>query len=151
MEKFEYYFLRPYQPVNTGDHFHSRYRVTHELGYGSYSTIWLAHYEPAKSHVALTVYTALMNPLIPAQWRPVSVAQLAIVVEHIHTQGSVHGDLHLGNNLLKMPSDFNRLSTGKLYEDYGALELEPVVHFDSEPLPPGPIPRHRTAMARRSK
>jgi serine/threonine-protein kinase SRPK3 len=71
-------------------------------------------------------------------------AQLAIAVEYIHSQGVVHGDLHLGNILLKMPLNFDQLSVEKLYEEYGAPELDPVVHLDGKPLPPG-VPSHGIA------
>ncbi|KAM5474578.1 hypothetical protein MauCBS54593_002154 [Microsporum audouinii] len=71
-------------------------------------------------------------------------AQLVIAVEYIHARGYVHGDLHLGNVLLKMPSEFHQLPPEKLYERYGAPELDPVVRFDGEPLPPG-VPSHGVA------
>ena len=31
-----------YHPVHLGDLYHQRYRVIHKLGFGSYSTVWLA-------------------------------------------------------------------------------------------------------------
>ncbi|KAM5493188.1 hypothetical protein McaMca56_006828 [Microsporum canis] len=76
----------------------------------------------------------------------VLAAQLVIAVEYIHARGYVHGDLHLGNVLLKMPSEFHQLPPPpeKLYERYGAPELDPVVRFDGEPLPPG-VPSHGVA------
>ena len=66
----------------------------------------------------------------------VLAAQLAIAVEYIHARGYVHGDLHLGNILLKIPPEFDQLSIKKLYEKYGAPELDPVIHLDGKPLPP---------------
>ncbi|KAJ9192489.1 hypothetical protein DTO164E3_8318 [Paecilomyces variotii] len=68
-------------------------------------------------------------------------AQLTIAVEYIHARGVAHGDLHLGNILLQLPSDFNELSIERLYEKYGAPEMEPVTHLDGKPLPPG-VPSH---------
>ena len=68
-------------------------------------------------------------------------AQLVIAVEYIHSQGVVHGDLHLGNILLKMPPKLDQLSTDELYEKYGAPELEPVVRLDGKVLPSG-VPSH---------
>ena len=71
-------------------------------------------------------------------------AQLVLVVDYVHAQGIVHGDLHLGNVLLKVPPNFDQLSLDQLYEKYGAPELEPVVRLDGHPLPPG-VPSHGIA------
>ncbi|PYI11614.1 kinase-like protein [Aspergillus sclerotiicarbonarius CBS 121057] len=68
-------------------------------------------------------------------------AQLAIAVEYIHSRGVVHGDLHLGNILLKMPPKLDQLSIEELYEEYGTPDLEPVVPLDGEELPSG-VPSH---------
>ena len=68
-------------------------------------------------------------------------AQLVLVVDYVHAQGIVHGDLHLGNVLLKVPPNLDELSLDQLYEKYGAPELEPVVRLDGHPLPPG-VPSH---------
>lgn len=67
--------------------------------------------------------------------------QLVLVVNYIHAKGIVHRDLHLGNILLKVPSTFDQITVEQLYEKYGAPELDPVVHLDSNPLPPG-VPSH---------
>ncbi|KAJ6145280.1 kinase-like protein [Penicillium chermesinum] len=64
-------------------------------------------------------------------------AQLVLVVDYVHAQGIVHGDLHLGNILLKVPPNFDQLSLEQLYEKYGAPELDPVVRLDGNPLPSG--------------
>ncbi|GFF50223.1 serine/threonine-protein kinase SRPK [Aspergillus udagawae] len=71
-------------------------------------------------------------------------AQLVLVVDYVHTQGIVHGDLHLGNILLKVPHNFDQLSVEQLYEKYGEPEVDPVVHLDGNPLPPG-VPSHGIA------
>ncbi|CAI7649154.1 unnamed protein product [Penicillium bialowiezense] len=68
-------------------------------------------------------------------------AQLVLVVDYIHAQGIVHGDLHLGNILLKVSPNFDQLPLDKFYETYGEPELDPVVRFDGNPLPPG-VPSH---------
>ena len=53
-------------------------------------------------------------------------AQLVMVVQYLHAQGFVHGDLHRGNNLLQPSHEFNQLSIEALYEEYGKPVLEPV-------------------------
>ncbi|KAJ5850004.1 hypothetical protein N7455_009860 [Penicillium solitum] len=71
-------------------------------------------------------------------------AQLVLAVDYVHAKGIVHGDIHLGNILLKVPPNFDLLSLDKLYEKYGAPELEPVVCLDGNPdskLPPR-VPSH---------
>lgn len=68
-------------------------------------------------------------------------AQLAIAVDYVHSQGVVHGELHLGNVLLEMPSNFDQLLVEEINEKYGETELEPGVHLDGKPLPPG-VPSH---------
>jgi len=68
-------------------------------------------------------------------------AQLVLAVDYAHSQGIVHGDRHLGNVLLKASSSLDLLSPEKLYEKYGTPEKEPIVRFDSTPLPPG-VPTH---------
>jgi serine/threonine-protein kinase SRPK3 len=38
-----------------GDLLHNRYRIVDKLGYGGYSTIWLAHNEKVKRYVAFKI------------------------------------------------------------------------------------------------
>ncbi|KAM4064708.1 hypothetical protein HRG_004931 [Hirsutella rhossiliensis] len=52
--------------------------------------------------------------------------QLAIAVSLVHATGYAHGDLHLGNILLQLPSSLNAFSIEQLYERYGKPEQEPV-------------------------
>ncbi|RXG42305.1 hypothetical protein VDGE_30681 [Verticillium dahliae] len=44
---------------------------------------------------------------------------LALAVSAVHSQGYVHGDLHLGNILLQLPSSLNTLSVELLYAQLG--------------------------------
>lgn len=204
VERLENYRTGGYHPVEIGDNFCGRYRVVHKLGYGSYSTTWLARDEQLKKYVAVKVCTADSDPheintlsaltrsqsssarsvgetmipsvldtfnvqgpngshscyvTVPARtslsgakdgsWKRLFqldvaralAAQLTIAVEYIHARGVAHGDLHLGNILLQLPSDFDQLSIERLYEKYGAPEMEPVTHLDGKPLPPG-VPSH---------
>lgn len=64
-------------------------------------------------------------------------------MDYVYAQGIIHGDLHLGNILLKVPPNFDQLSLKQLYEKYGAPELDPVICLDGNPLPPG-VPTHGT-------
>ncbi|KAL9100955.1 MAG: hypothetical protein Q9163_003740 [Psora crenata] len=64
-------------------------------------------------------------------------AQLALAVAFMHNRGYVHGDLHLGNVLLRLPSSISQLSDEQLYEHYGQPELEPVARFDGKELAKG--------------
>ncbi|KAL4885693.1 kinase-like domain-containing protein [Aspergillus karnatakaensis] len=195
VERLENYQKGGYHPIKIGDHFQGRYQVVHKLGYGSYSTTWLARDEQSHKYVAVKVCTAnsnlkevdiisalesprfsIHNPakeMVPSVLDTFTVhgpngshacyvttsaraslsqvkdgswirlfqldfarslaAQLVVVVNYVHAQGIVHGDLHLGNILLK-----------QIYAKYGAPELGPVVLFDGKPLPPG-VPSHGIA------
>ncbi|KAL4995612.1 kinase-like domain-containing protein [Aspergillus recurvatus] len=62
VEKLERYRTRGYHPVMIGDRFQNRYHIVHKLGYGSYSTIWLARDEKVNQFVAVKVCTADANP-----------------------------------------------------------------------------------------
>lgn len=207
IERLENYRQGGYHPVQIGDHFHSRYRVIHKLGYGSYSTTWLARDEQLDKYVAVKVCTAnsnlkevdilctlgrslsspvhnLAKSMVPSILDRFTIhgpngshacyvtaparaslsqvkdgswirlfqlnvarslaAQLVLAVDYVHAQGIVHGDLHLGNILLKVPPTFDQITLEQLYEKYGAPELDPVVHLNGNPLPPG-VPSHGVA------
>jgi len=58
VERLAYYRPGGYHPVTIGDRLGNRYRVIHKLGFGSYSTTWLARDEERKSLVAIKVGTA---------------------------------------------------------------------------------------------
>ncbi|KAK2035577.1 kinase domain-containing protein [Colletotrichum zoysiae] len=67
-------------------------------------------------------------------------AQLAIAVAYVHQLGYVHGDVHMGNILLQLPSP-DHLSVEQLYKEFDPPEPEPVVRVDGQPLSPG-VPSH---------
>ncbi|EFR04265.1 CMGC/SRPK protein kinase [Nannizzia gypsea CBS 118893] len=71
------------------------------------------------------------------------VAQLVLAVAYTHNQGFVHGSIHLGNALLRLPSSLNQLSVEQLYEKFGTPYVEPIVRHDKDPLPAG-VPPHAT-------
>ncbi|KAI1024300.1 hypothetical protein LB504_005524 [Fusarium proliferatum] len=67
--------------------------------------------------------------------------QMVYAVAYIHSQGLVHGDLHLGNFLLRLPSTIDHLSDKQIYEKFSPPRPEPVVREDGQPLPSG-VPDH---------
>lgn len=59
VENVEAYCSEGYHPIQLGDEFsQGRYRVVHKLGYGSFSTVWLARDSAAKRYVSLKVVAA---------------------------------------------------------------------------------------------
>ncbi|RCI07397.1 hypothetical protein L249_1365 [Ophiocordyceps polyrhachis-furcata BCC 54312] len=185
-----------FHPVHINDRLHQRYRIVHKLGYGGFSTVWLAVDEKTAKYVAIKVgaayaddkesdilsrisqsstsscstgqdkpsllpvvldrfqvcgpngtHTCLVTLPARASLRDVKdppgpclfqldvarslAGQLAIAVSLVHAAGYAHGDLHLGNLLLQMPSSLNALSIEQLYERYGQPRREPIVRLDS--------------------
>ncbi|KAK2737609.1 hypothetical protein FQN55_000965 [Onygenales sp. PD_40] len=58
IEKPERYRPGGYHPVAIGDHLSDRYHVVHKLGFGTYSTIWLARDKATKKYVAVKIAVA---------------------------------------------------------------------------------------------
>ncbi|KAK0614608.1 kinase-like domain-containing protein [Immersiella caudata] len=58
VEVLEDYRPGGYHPVQIDDRLHSRYRIIHKLGHGTYSTAWLALDEQTSEYVAVKVGTA---------------------------------------------------------------------------------------------
>jgi serine/threonine protein kinase len=58
VERLEYYRPGGYHPIQIGNYLHERYRIVHKLGYGSFSTVWLARDEQASKYVAVKLCTA---------------------------------------------------------------------------------------------
>ena len=54
-----------YHPVMIDDLLHGRYRIVDKLGFGGYSTIWLAHDDRAKRYVTLKV--EISSPSTPGR------------------------------------------------------------------------------------
>ncbi|KAH7236748.1 kinase-like domain-containing protein [Fusarium redolens] len=68
-------------------------------------------------------------------------AQMVMAVAYIHSHGLVHGDLHLGNFLLRLPFTLYDLSEKQICEKLGSPEAKPVLRQDEKPLSPG-VPKH---------
>ncbi|KAI0412431.1 kinase-like domain-containing protein [Xylaria grammica] len=70
-------------------------------------------------------------------------AQLTMAVSLIHSQGYAHGDLHLGNVLLHLPSSIANLSVDQLYANFGAPKPERILREDRKPIfPTSGVPSH---------
>jgi hypothetical protein len=52
------YYDGTYYPICIGDVLHNRYRIIHKLGWGGFSTVWLARDEETNSDVALKILVA---------------------------------------------------------------------------------------------
>ncbi|KND88535.1 hypothetical protein TOPH_06868 [Tolypocladium ophioglossoides CBS 100239] len=68
-------------------------------------------------------------------------AQLVLAVSYVHSHGFVHGDLHLGNVLLRLPPAVACMSDEQICREYGEPRLEPVLRYDGERVPPD-VPSH---------
>jgi serine/threonine-protein kinase SRPK3 len=59
IENIESYQLGGYHPVHIGDKYHNeQYEIVHKLGFGSYSTVWLARDQSKHEYVALKILVA---------------------------------------------------------------------------------------------
>lgn len=58
VEDVESYVMGGFHPVHLGDVFNDRYRILHKLGYGGFSTVWLASDEKEDRRVAMKVIRA---------------------------------------------------------------------------------------------
>ncbi|KAK2765450.1 hypothetical protein FQN54_008303 [Arachnomyces sp. PD_36] len=193
VEKLERYQPGGYHPIHIGDELADRYRVVHKLGYGTYSTIWLARDRHREVYVAIKINTAnapscetgilhaladsrsdhpgramipsildqfeLQGPngchrcyvtsparssvtaakscyLFTIETARALVSQLILAVAYTHARGFAHGDIHLGNALLRLPASFDQISTEEIYKEFGGPRTEMLVRLDGKPLPP---------------
>lgn len=58
VERLEDYRPGGFHPIQIGDTLRERYHIAHKLGYGSFSTIWLARDKQLENYVAIKVGTA---------------------------------------------------------------------------------------------
>lgn len=63
VERLELYEPGGYHPVMIDDLLHNRYRIVDKLGFGGYSTIWLARDDIDKSYVAVKI--GISSPSLP--------------------------------------------------------------------------------------
>ncbi|OAA68577.1 Protein kinase-like domain protein [Niveomyces insectorum RCEF 264] len=207
VEQLQEYRPGGYHPVLVGNLFNDRYRIIDKLGYGTFSTTWLARDERRRTYVAVKIgmastgaqeadvltqlsrrgnqaqpsaqqigHTSALIPSVldrfivdgPNGRHPCLVtalarcsladakeasgsrlfqldvarslaAQMALALAYVHSQGYIHGDLHLGNALLRLPKDIDA-SEEQFYEQFGRPQPESVRRMDRQPLPPGVPP-----------
>ncbi|CAG8114264.1 unnamed protein product [Penicillium salamii] len=61
---------------------------------------------------------------------------LTLAIAYTHLQGYAHGDVHLGNILVKLPSSLDQLSIEQFYETYDEPETWEITRRDGKPLSP---------------
>ncbi|RDH30138.1 hypothetical protein BDQ94DRAFT_161455 [Aspergillus welwitschiae] len=69
---------------------------------------------PAKSSVSAALFYCYSH----IETAHVSAAKLALAVAYVHAQGYVHGDIHLRNILIPLPTNSNKLSIEDFYEQF---------------------------------
>ncbi|TKA65067.1 hypothetical protein B0A49_10666 [Cryomyces minteri] len=150
------YRYRPggYHPVHLGDFLsNGRYEVVHKLGFGGYSTVWLAGDHLLKHYVAVKIVVSevgvktrelhVLRVLSTAkdQYGSRNVIRLLDDFQHIGPN-----DIHPGN-ILFMLSDVSVLSKERLFGHIGAPHIANVSRIDGKPLGPG-LPRYQVSSAR---
>ncbi|KAL3489047.1 hypothetical protein BJX62DRAFT_226913 [Aspergillus germanicus] len=143
-----------YHPIMIGDKLNNdRYHIVDKLGYGGYSTVWLAHDTQLNKYVALKVHVASHPPTDTKILKALSDPSLSQrpgynLIPTILDEFEVHGPngthtchattlaayLHLSNVLLKFSSNIDALSIDQLYEKYGKPETIPITRSDGGPL-----------------
>ncbi|KAK8103457.1 kinase-like protein [Apiospora kogelbergensis] len=83
---------------------------------------------------------ASVSRLFPIEVARLLAARLALAVSLIHSRGFVHGDIHLRNILVKLPSSIDELPIADFREKFGEAETVPVFRADGEPLSPNAPP-----------
>ncbi|KAL2756966.1 hypothetical protein ACRALDRAFT_1075710 [Sodiomyces alcalophilus JCM 7366] len=206
LESLEDYRPGGYHPVVIGDILGDRYRIINKLGFGSYSTIWLARDDQRGVYASVKISTAdsvaseaailqdisnsssgcndhpreipiptlrhqfsidgpngthqayAMTParcsisdacsstLFPLETARAVAAQLASAVHLVHSRGYVHGDIHLGNVLIRLPSSFDDYTPEEISRQFGPPQTAPVVRLDGQPLSPSVPPYGVTPM-----
>lgn len=80
VEDLEEYRAGGYCPVQLDNVYQDRYRVIHKLGFGTYSTVWLARDEVAERYVSLKILTA----------RASAQSKEAGILHHLHRGSQDH-------------------------------------------------------------
>ncbi|KAJ5966440.1 hypothetical protein N7481_013154 [Penicillium waksmanii] len=156
VENLEGYVPGGYHPALIGDTFSSgRYNIVHKLGFGGYSTIWLAWDTKRLRYVALKILTAWSSPdshegdclvgepaggsiatskenstnlMFPLEAARSTAAQLLLGLSHLHANDICHGDL-------------DGPSIHELYQRFGKPFEVPIHRVDGKPSEPH-VPPH---------
>ena len=96
-EGLENYVRGGYHPVHLGDVFEARYKVVHKLGYGGFSTVWLARDIVLQRYVAIKVLSAevssegpelkILNYLKQSSTDHPGRRYIAFLLDHFELQG----------------------------------------------------------------
>ncbi|EDN04048.1 predicted protein [Histoplasma mississippiense (nom. inval.)] len=198
VEDLEGYRPGGYHPTLVGDTFCTgRYKIVHKLGFGAYSTIWLARDQHLQRYVSLKILVAgasensnegkiihlltkgdphcrgrqyiptlldqfsfdgpnghhqclvaepagcsistskenSANFMFPQDAARSIAAQLIMGLNYLHENDVCHGDLHLRNFLLRVPS-FDNLTTTELHEHHSKPYEIPTRRLDEKPSIP---------------
>ncbi|KAK2784966.1 hypothetical protein FQN52_008790 [Onygenales sp. PD_12] len=144
-----------------------RYVIAHKLGFGRSATTWLAEDRRQSQLVALKISTAesaertremhILSRLARAESRLPGKAVVQKLLDSflfsgpngthrclvtdaarfVHSQGIVHGDLHLANILLRLPLDMQEMTLEQLRARTSEPVKERVVREGGDPLDPG--------------
>ncbi|KAL6709556.1 hypothetical protein ACN47E_001491 [Coniothyrium glycines] len=87
VEHLDMYEPGGYKPVMLNDLLHNRYRIVDKLGFGGYSTIWLAHDEKMKRYLAVKIGIAGSS----------SLRREAEILQALHGTGSSSQGSHSDN------------------------------------------------------
>ncbi|KAG6005312.1 hypothetical protein E4U21_000287 [Claviceps maximensis] len=145
-----------YHPIMIGDLLHRRYRIINKLGFGGYSTIWLAYDERQNRFVAVKVGTSHesglqsesrilkeLSSLSSTLDTSLITADESDCIPRIQDEFEIQ-DLHLGNVLIRLPpTTLDHLSIAQFTEKWGEPETKPITRRDGKPLTSN-VPREAT-------
>ncbi|KAI0451814.1 kinase-like domain-containing protein [Xylaria acuta] len=127
-----------YHPIQIADRLHNRYRIAHvavkvgTAGADRREADILSQLRRGARCSLLDAKEASDPRLFQLGVARSLAAQLTMAVSLVHSQGYAHGDLHLGNLLLQLPSSLANLSVE---------QLQFVVRLDGKPISSG-VPSH---------
>lgn len=83
VEKLEEYQPGGYHPIMVGEVLHDRYHIVDKLGFGGYSTVWLARDTHLNRYVAVKVNIADSNPRDGKILKALSASSLTSLPVHL--------------------------------------------------------------------
>jgi serine/threonine-protein kinase SRPK3 len=122
-EELDLYAPGGYHPVNLGDVLHERYRIMDKLGFGGYSTVWLARDIVQEHYVAVKVCQAHPPSNETKILRDLSVASSPIhpgqkSVPALLDEFTLHGPngTHACYTMLPNQGNLKRICSGQLFK-----------------------------------